>query len=214
MSGVINEKYILISALEHYSYCPRQYALIYLEQEFADNEYTLRGRAAHILVDQPDSTYNQSIKVVHALPLFSEQYGLIGKADTVEFLADGTPYPIEYKYGRKYKYVNDDLQLAAQAVCLEEMFGKPVLHGAIFHVSSHRRREVDIDDRLRQQLISAIAEINAIFHANVLPRAVNDSRCKHCSLYAICQPKAMAATKRLHKLRDSLFQPEDLCNKS
>jgi CRISPR-associated protein Cas4 len=121
---------IPVSALQHWCYCPRQCALIHVEQVFADNLHTLRGQAVHQQVDQPGVETRAGVRVERALPVWSDRLGLIGKADIVEFEADGTPYPVEYKHGSRSKApwiaACDDLQLAAQALCLEEMSGKPV----------------------------------------------------------------------------------------
>ena len=131
----------------------------------------------------------------------------IGKADLVEFAADGSAYPVEYKHGPKRQRIHDDLQLAAQALCLEEMTGKPVPRGAIFHFSSRRRREVSIDDLLRRQTILAIAGVRALLSAPNLPAPVNDARCRQCSLKELCQPQALAARTRFHELLGSLYTP-------
>lgn len=101
--------------------------------------------------------------------------------------------------------VHDDLQLAAQAMCLEEMFGKPVLKGAIYHHTSRRRREVNITPALRQQVEETIAAIRAMLASGKLPSPVNDARCKECSLNEICQPQAMAELRRMKSLAEELF---------
>ena len=112
-----------LSALQHWCYCPRQCLLIHAEQAFAENLHTLRGQAVHARVDEPGVETRPGLRVARAEPLWSDRIGLVGKADVIEFLSDGTPYPVEYKHGRKGKAgqgVHDDLQLAAQAMCLEE----------------------------------------------------------------------------------------------
>lgn len=131
-----------MSALQHYSYCPRQCALIHQEQVFDDNEFTMRGHRAHRRVDSGESTLEDGIRVVRSLPLYSEKYHLVGKADVVEFDENDTPYPVEYKHGKRQKKEHDDIQLAAQALCLEEMTGKPVLKGAIYHHKSLPDRQL------------------------------------------------------------------------
>ena len=114
---------IMISALEHYSYCPRQYALIHQEQTYDENLYTLRGRAVHKQVDEPEYEVAHGVRVERALSLWSDRLGLIGRADVVEFHG-ATPYPVEYKHGPRRQKEHDDLQLCAQALCLEEMTGQ------------------------------------------------------------------------------------------
>lgn len=201
---------IPLSALQHYSYCPRQCALIHVEQAFAENVHTLRGNAVHERVDEPGFEEKTNVRVERALPVWSEKFGLIGKCDVVEFLPDGTPYPVEYKHGVKRVKLHDDLQLTAQAMCLEEMTGKPVPRGAIYHHSSRRRREVQITDTLRCQVEETVVAIRALFSSGKLPRAINDARCKECSLKEICQPGAMTSTTKLHEMRNTLFQPDEI----
>ncbi len=198
-----------ISALEHWAYCPRQCGLIHLEQEFEDNVHTARGQAVHRLVDVPSYTIQDGVKVERALPLWSDRLGLIGKADLVEFHPDGTILPVEFKHGRKRQKLHDDLQLAAQALCLEEMLGHPVRKGAIYHASSRHRREVVITPELVRLVEETTAAIRTMLATGILPPPTNDARCKECSLHSLCQPEAIAARGRFRALRESLFRVED-----
>ncbi len=198
------ETQVPISALQHWSYCPRQCALIHVEQAFADNVHTARGHAVHALVDEPGLQRQGTVRIERAMPLWSERLGLIGKADLVEFAADGTPYPVEYKHGPRRQHRHDDLQLAAQAICLEEMTGTTVPAGAIFHFSSRRRREVEISPELRRAVEAAIAAVRELLAASGLPPPVNDARCRYCSLIELCQPKAVAETRRYRELLQEL----------
>lgn len=186
-----------ISALQHWAYCPRQCGLIHLEQAFDDNLHTLRGQAVHAQVDRPGFELRRGLRVERALPLWHDALGLIGKADTVEFEPDGTPYPVEYKYGSRHKAAAiaacDDLQLAAQALCLEQMSGRAVPEGALFYASSKRRRVVVIDDGLRQQVEHTTAAVRAMLEGGRLPSPTSDARrCHGCSLRDRCQPEALA----------------------
>lgn len=182
---------VFLSAIEHYSYCPRQWALIHIEQQFAENVHTMRGQAAHEIVDEHSIKTEKGVRVERSLPLYSLTHNLVGRADVVEFHPDGTIYPVEYKHGGKRAKAHDELQLAAQALCLEEMLGRPVPRGAIYHISSNQRREVEIDAPLRAQLLKALEEIRARESSGTLPPPVNDSRCRECSLNEICQPGAI-----------------------
>ncbi len=197
-----------LSALQHWIYCPRQCGLIHLEQVFVDNIHTARGQAVHHLVDTPGYEIKSGVRVERALPLWSDRLGLIGKADLVEFHPDGTVFPVEFKHGAKRQKLHDDLQLAAQAMCLEDMLGRPVSKGAIFHASSHRRREVEINSALRQLVIETAEAIRAMLASGKLPPPVNDSRCKECSLKEICQPEAVADRTRQRQQHHRLFDPE------
>lgn len=200
---------IPLSALQHWAYCPRQCALIHQEQEFADNVHTARGQAVHHLVDQPGVELQAGVKVERSLPLWSLRLGLIGKADLVEFHPDGTAFPVEYKHGRKRRARHDDIQLAAQALCLEEMLGRPVTKGAIYHASSHRRREVEITAELRSLVIETANAIRAMLASGQMPPPVNDQRCRDCSLKEICQPELVAARERHASALDVLFDPDN-----
>jgi CRISPR-associated exonuclease Cas4 len=200
---------INVSALNQYSYCPRRCALIYLESEFSDNVHTSRGNAEHERVDRAaHTTSKDGVRVEYALPIWSERLGLIGKCDVVEFWPDGTIYPVEYKHGSKKQRENDDLQLAAQAMCLEEMCGRAVDRGAIFHAKSKRRRELAIDTAIKARLEQVVESIRVMLSRDQLPPPVNDARCTECSMREICQPAAIARMEREHGLLTSLFDPE------
>ena len=195
---------VMISALEHYSYCPRQCALIHQEQTFDENLYTLRGRAVHRQVDEPEHTVEEGVRVERALLLWSATLGLTGRADVVEFHG-ATPYPVEYKHGPRRQKEHDDLQLCAQALCLEEMTGQDVPQGAIFHHSSRRRRVVQFTPALREKVAQTVTAIRRMLAAALLPVAVNDARCTHCSLQDSCLPSVVAGKARQHDIRETLF---------
>jgi CRISPR-associated exonuclease Cas4 len=189
-----------LSALQHWAYCPRQCGLIHLEQAFDDNLHTQRGQAVHAQVDQPGMELRQGLRVERALPVWHDALALIGKADVVEFGRDGTPYPVEYKHGSRHKAADiaacDDLQLAAQALCLESMTGRAVHEGALYYARSKRRRVVPITDELRRRVAESAAEVRAMLAAGRVPDVTRDvRRCKGCSLRDRCQPAAMTALR-------------------
>lgn len=200
---------IMLSALEHYSYCPRQCALIHVEQSFDENVFTLRGRAVHERVDEPEWTVEDGVRVERALPLWSHRLGLVGRADVVEFHGD-TPYPVEYKHGPRREKEHDDLQLCAQAMCLEEMTGQAVPKGAIFHHSSRRRREVEFTPALRDKVEQTAHQIRLMLAARTLPPPVHDARCKHCSLQESCLPSVVSEQSRVKRLARTLFVAESV----
>lgn len=203
--GADDEIEILISAIEHYSYCPRQCALIHVEQTYDENLYTMRGKLAHERVDSGDDAPNRGVETLRGIPLWSERYGLRGKADAVEMRADG-PYPVEYKVGRPHGN-HPDFQLCAQALCLEDMLGVPVRRGAIYYAATRKRREVVFDDALRKRTIGMIGAIRDMIAAQQLPDAPNDERCPNCSLIHACLPNVVGETARLRGLQGALFQP-------
>ena len=201
---VNEEDFIPLSALEHYAYCPRQCALIHVEQVFDENVFTLRGRAVHENVDEPGTQEAEGIRVERALPLWCRRYGLTGKADIVEF-REGVPYPVDYKHGARRAKEHDDLQLCGQALCLEEMTGRTVPKGAIYHFSSRRRREVLFSPALRDKTIRVVEEVRAMLLSKTLPPACNDARCANCSLVEACMP-ALAERSRLRRVVRHLFE--------
>lgn len=204
---------IPLSALQHWAYCPRQCALIHVEQVFEENLFTQRGQALHKRVDDPGFELRDGLRIERALPLFCDRLGLVGKADVVEFLPDGTPYPVEYKHGSRHKRADiaacDDLQLAAQALCLEEMFGKPVPEGALYYATSRRRRIVTVNSKLRAKTESTVAAVRQLLLAGEMPPPLNDDHCRACSLRDLCQPEALAPTSEHAAVRHSLFEVDD-----
>lgn len=204
---------IPISALQHWCYCPRQCALIHQEQAFAENIHTLRGQSVHTRADTPGLEVRPGLRIERALPIWSDRLGLIGKADVVEFTSDGVAYPVEYKHGSRNKAPHiatcDDLQLAAQALCLEEMTGQPVTEGALYYATSRRRRIVAISDILRVQVETTVNAVKRMINGSCMPSPVNDSRCRECSLIDLCQPSAVASLRHdMEAERLRLFDPE------
>lgn len=195
---------IAISALQHWSYCPRQCGLIHLEQTYSENLYTVRGRNAHTRVDKPGNEARRGARIERALPLWSRRLGLTGKADTVEFV-DGVPYPVEYKVGARKAGGHDEVQLAAQALCLEEMLGVAVPRGALYYHASRQRHEVAIDAALRRRVEEIIAAMRAMLDSSVLPPAPNDSRCPKCSLIDSCLPGVVGGNVVGTRYRARLF---------
>lgn len=208
---------ILLSALAHYAYCPRRCGLIHVERIFQENVFTLRGRATHERTDQPVSrtetrrektatgSNEYAVKIERALPLWSKQFGLTGTSDVVEFFADGQIAPVEYKPGAlvqtKRNYPGE-IQMCAQALCLEEMFGRPVLLGYIYSITSHRRQTIPLTEELRDETIAIIASVRRLIRATgALPPAVNDARCPNCSLNTLCVPETVERARQSYAAR-------------
>jgi CRISPR-associated exonuclease Cas4 len=205
---------IPLSALQHWSYCPRQCGLIHLDQVFDDNVHTLRGQAVHAQVDQPGFELRKGVRIERALPVWNDALGLIGKTDAVEFdPASGAPYPVEYKHGSRNKAADiahaDDVQLAAQSLCLAEMTGHAVSEGALYYASSKRRRVVPITPALQAEVIEIAAAFRAMLASGTLPAPTIDTRrCRACSLIERCQPEAWRRLHALGDLRARLFDPD------
>lgn len=211
---MIEVEKVPLSALQHWQYCPRQCGLIHLEQVFEDNVHTLRGQAVHAKVDQPGVETAKGVRIERALPLWHDDLGLIGKSDVVEFPNANMPYPVEYKHGSRNKAAEiaacDDIQLAAQAMCLEAMTGKPVKEGALFYATSKRRRVVQITPQLRADVERVAQAIRQMLTSGKLPPPLASDqavkRCKACSLQDRCQPQATNAG--LVAARAALFDPD------
>lgn len=199
---------IMVSAIEHYSYCPRQCALIHVEQTFDENLYTLRGRAVHENVDEEERHEREGVRCELALPIWSERLGLVGKADLVEFHGN-EPYPVEYKAGRQRAGEHENLQLCAQAICLEEMMGVAVEKGAVFWHSSRRRKEVIFTDEMRSRVSEVVLKIRKMIMERLIPPPVNDARCGLCSLKESCLPSVVDDRPRVRRAAGELFVVSD-----
>lgn len=185
---------IYISRLQHYLYCPRQFALIELEDVWLENKFTAEGHVLHQRVDQADKETRGDIRTVRAQRLAHAGLGIEGVADVVEYhrLADGTerPYPVEYKRGKPKEHRADEVQLCAQALCLEDMEGVSVPVGALFYGSVRRRHAVHFDDSLRRLTLQTISACREIVQDKQTPKAVYQARkCRHCSLLEQCHPQ-------------------------
>ena len=196
---------VLISAIEHYSYCPRQCALIHVDQTYDENLYTIRGKLMHERVDSGDDAPIRGVETQRGIPLWSDRYGVRGKADAVEW-HDGVPYPVEYKVGRR-KGAHTDAQLCAQALCLEEMLGVAIPRGAIYYGTTRKRHEVVFDAALRARTLALVEAIRSMLIAQQLPDAPDDARCPNCSLVQACLPDVVGQRQRLRALQRVLYQP-------
>jgi CRISPR-associated exonuclease Cas4 len=181
------EEWVLVSAVEHYSYCPRQCGLINIESVWEENQFTIRGRTTHCRTDQPLTRTERGILVERALPIWSDKHGLIGKADVVEFHG-ATPVPIEYKSGKTTDTLHAARQLCAQAICLEEMFDNVVNQGFLFSGESRKRTRIDFDHQLRRMTLEIVDAIRNLQASLTLPPPANDRRCPRCSIVDACLP--------------------------
>lgn len=186
---------IPISALEHFEYCPRQCALIHCDGVWADNAHTVRGSRAHRRVDGGKSRRERGKLVLRAIPLWSEKLGLTGRADAVELDGD-VVRPVEYKSGVPHG-IAADLQVCAQAMCLEEMLSVEIAEGAVWYGGPRRRISVAFTPALRTRVRHAIAEIRAQLQSGELPGAPNDERCRECQLRSHCLPELTSAPNRV-----------------
>lgn len=205
-----------LSLLNDHLYCPRRAALKIVEGWRSANEHTNRGDIVHEHADLPGYEVAKGVTLLRALPVWSERLGLNGKCDIVERRPDGSLFPVEFKLGKRRQWENDDAQLCAQAMCLEEMFRTAVPRGAIFHADSKRRREFEFTTELRATTERSIADLHALLnpprstsnhqHPERLPPAVFKPACEECSLFEICLPKATAVENRAARLSRDLFK--------
>lgn len=177
-----------LSALEHFVYCPRQAALIHVDGYFDSNTDTVRGDLAHATVDRAGLDQDRhGHRVLHALPVWSYQFGLHGICDAVEFAADG-PTPIEHKSGSYRPGGPADVQVAGQVLCLREMFHAPVPTGVVFAGKQRRRYTIEVDQALIDRVTYVAAALRIMLADGSLPPGVNDHRCTRCSLRPGCEP--------------------------
>jgi CRISPR-associated exonuclease Cas4 len=204
-----------LSALNHFLYCERRCALIHIEGVFVENAATLAGRLAHEGADTPGYETRAGIRVERALPLFSDTLGLSGKADIVEFhrpLEKGDkerPFPVEYKRGPRRKWDNDDVQLCAQALCLEEMLDVSVPAGAVFHAKTKRRRDVAFTPELRRQTLETIRHLREFMNVGRVPPPILTPRCEGCSLHEVCMPELSGTERAWRTASEELFSQPD-----
>ena len=197
---------IPLSALNQYLFCPRRAALIHVEGIFVDNHHTLLGNIVHEHADLPGYEVAKNVTLLRALPVFSDRLGLSGKCDVIERHADGTLVPVEYKKGKRRQFVNDDAQLCAQALCLEEMFGISIQRGAVFHAESKRRRDVIFTPELRSLTVQAINDVHRLIDAELVPPAEFKPACEECSLFKICLPRVTSQPVSLRRVTAQLFE--------
>jgi len=199
------EDYLMLSGIQHFAFCKRQWALIHIEQQWADNVLTFEGQQLHEKADDPIIKETRGDRLIsRAVPIVSHRLRVYGVADVVEFrrCAEGEggislplrkgrwkPYPIEYKRGKPKPDTWDELQLCVQAMCLEEMFETYIPEGALYYGEVGHRERIDLHDGLRNQATLLLNEMHELFSRGSTPEAVWASKCSRCSLHEICQPK-------------------------
>ncbi len=189
--GPIGEDELIpISALQHMLYCPRQCALIHIERQWSENRLTAEGRVLHERADAGAPESRKGLRIERSVGLRSLRLGVSGVADVVEMHEGGRPYPVEYKRGRPKAHRADEVQLCAQAMCLEEMVGSPVPEGALFYGRTRRRKVVAFDPVLRALTTRIAADTRRMLATNHTPAPEFEPRkCNACSLKEACQPE-------------------------
>lgn len=200
---------LMISALQHYAYCPRQFALIHIEQAWAENRFTAEGNILHERVDSGAAEQRGNMRTERGVFVKSEQYNIRGKMDLLEIERGDPPryFPVEYKRGKPKVQDWDRIQLCAQAMCLEEMRDTDVTEGAIWYWEVRRREAIVFDNELRQTTIETIKSAHALLDSGITPSPiVEKKRCRACSLHDLCAPEAF---RKDHspKYVNELFNP-------
>lgn len=196
------DDYLMLSGIQHFKFCRRQWALIHIEQQWAENEHTVVGELIHKKAHDPYLVEKRKdVLVVRSLPIASREMGISGECDVVEFhrcengvklhghRGEFLVYPIEYKKGKPKTTEEDQLQLVAQAMCLEEMFSASIPKGALFYGETRRREVVDITETLRQEVRHIFREMHQYFERKYTPKVKYSKACNACSLRDICLPK-------------------------
>ena len=202
MAPYCDEDLLQLSGLQHFAFCRRQWALIYLVQQWAENLYTVEGRLLHHRAhDEAARERRGSTLILRGLPIVSHSLGLSGQCDVVEFLLvpNGVPlhgeeglwqpYPVEYKRGKPKSHQADELQLCAQAMCLEEMLCCEIPEGALFYGEPRRRTVVAFTEELRQTVRNFTEEMHQYAKRNYTPKAKTSRSCNACSLKERCIPQ-------------------------
>jgi CRISPR-associated exonuclease Cas4 len=203
-----------LSALNDFLFCPRRAGLKFIEGLRGENEHTIIGDLAHEHVDFPGYEQRAGWKLLRALPLFSDRLGLSGRADLVEVEEDApgrvtAARPVEYKKGPKRRFDNDEVQLCAQALCLEDMFSLVVPAGAVFYAQSQRRLEIVFDPPLRQLTLDTIAATRALIAGGEIPTAELKPQCEGCSLHEICLPELARSAGAWRTALAKLYRPSE-----
>lgn len=210
-----SDNYLLISGIQHFIYCRRQWALIHIEQLWSENYFTIDGQIKHIKVDNTDSMeLKNDIRIIRSMPVTSQKLKIQGKCDVVELKPDNDGfyfskydkkykvYPIEYKRGKPKLDDSDIMQLLAQAMCLEEMLGLTIEEGACFYFETRRRQQIIFTEDLRNRLTSIIEEMNNYYSRKYTPEVKKSQKCKSCSLKDLCLPEldgTMSVSKYIEK---------------
>lgn len=212
------EDYLMISGIQHFKFCRRQWALIHIEQQWAENEHTVIGELMHKKAHDPYLTEKRKDAIIaRALPVASREMGVTGECDVVEFhrCEDGirlhghrglfSVYPIEYKKGKPKATEEDQLQLTAQAMCLEEMFSTQIMEGALFYGKTKRREVVEITEALRREVKETFLEMHQYYERKYTPKVKMSKGCNRCSLKEICMPR-LEKTISVEKYISQVFQ--------
>ncbi len=216
------DEMLMLSGIQHFMFCPRQWALIHIEQQWSENKLTTEGQILHKNVDNPFYRQkNGDVITLRSLHIASKELGLYGITDAVELVPTDSsedaithnrykgywkPYPVEYKRGHHKPDERDEVQLAAQAMCLEEMYGISIPYGALYYDEVKHRETISISNSLRKTTSQCAKQMHEIFKTGILPKAVKQHHCKNCSLVDICMPEMSDCTQVSTYLNKNLYE--------
>lgn len=204
-----NESNLLpLSALQHLLFCERQCALIHIEQVWADNYFTSEGNLLHERTHEGPDESRPGVRIARGMLVRSNELGVSGQCDVVEFHSDGSVLPVEYKRGKPKIHRVDEVQLCAQAFCLEEMLGCSIPRGMLYYGKRRRRTDVVFDETLRELTRQTAHRLHALIDSRITPIAQREKKCESCSLLEICLPDALRLKRSVNswfaaRLRDS-----------
>lgn len=204
--------YLLLSGLQHIKFCPRQCALIHIEQVWNENFFTAEGRAQHEKVHSGFAESRRVVRTERAVKIASSALGLSGETDAVEFYKDGKIVPVEYKHGEPKADSCDEVQLCAQVLCLEEMLGCKIDEGALFYFKVRKRISVPITAELREETVALAEKFHELVASGVTPEAVYTKRCGSCSLTECCFPDSAGKGKSVAGYIKRQLGKEISCN--
>ena len=214
---------LMLSGIQHFMFCPRQWALIHIEQQWSENQLTAEGRLLHKNVDNPFYRQkNGGVVTLRSVPIFSKSLGLYGYTDAIELRPSDTkegciihpkypnhfwkPCPIEYKRGHSKPDERDKVQLAAQVICLEEFYEIKIETACLYYGETNRRELVTVDDDLRNLTQHCADEMHDIYKTGIIPAAIKNRSCQSCSLVDVCMPKMASKLKVSNYLKKSLYE--------
>ncbi|MDR0891077.1 MAG: CRISPR-associated protein Cas4 [Mediterranea sp.] len=217
-----DEEMLMLSGIQHYMFCPRQWALIHIEQQWDDNRLTVEGQLLHERVDNPFYRQKNGDRLtLRSVSIASRTLGLYGITDAVELLPSQTevnsithpqypgywyPYPVEYKRGKSKPDERDEVQLAAQVICLEEMYHIHIGEAALYYGETRRREPIAITDELRRLTQTCADGMHRIYQSGITPKAVRQAHCKSCSLVDVCLPKLSQGLSASDYLKSNLYE--------
>jgi len=214
---------LMLSGIQHFVFCPRQWALIHVEQQWSENRLTAEGRLLHKNADNPSYRQKNGDTVsLHSVPVSSKALGLYGFTDVVELQPSETqdnaivhpsypqcywkPKPVEYKHGRSKPDARDKVQLAAQVICLEEQYGITIDEGCLYYEATNRRETVLMDSDLRTFTQKCADEMHSVYRSGVVPKAEKKHGCSNCSLVEICLPDIVKRPSVANYLKKTLYE--------